>query len=95
VLDAYGWTDLQPVCEFSPEFDEDEDDDDSGSGRAKQKKYRYRWPEEIHDEVLARLLALNRERAALQAEPQEVFEEDPPRAKVKRKSKASTEPKLF
>ncbi len=95
VLDAYGWTQIRPVCEFFPEFDEDEEDDDSGSGRARQKKYRYRWPEEIHDEVLARLLALNRERAALQAEPQEVFEEAPPRAKVKRKSKASTEPKLF
>ena len=61
----------------------------------KQKKYRYRWPEEIHDEVLARLLALNRERAALQAEPPEAFEEEPPKATAKRKSKASTEPKLF
>jgi hypothetical protein len=95
VLDAYGWTDIQPVCEFFPEFDEDEDDDDSGSGRAKQKKYRYRWPEEIHDEVLARLLALNRERAALQAEPQEIAPERPSKAKVKRKSKSETEPKLF
>jgi hypothetical protein len=95
VLDAYGWTDLRPVCEFFPEFDEDEDDDDSGSGRAKQKKYRYRWPEEIHDEVLARLLALNRERAALQADPLEVFEEEPPKPTLKRKSRASTEPRLF
>ena len=24
VLDAYGWTDLQPVCDFFPEFDEEE-----------------------------------------------------------------------
>lgn len=95
VLDAYGWTDLRPICEFFPEFDEDEDDDDSGSGRAKQKKYRYRWPDEIHDEVLARLLALNRERAALQAAPQEIAPERPSKAKVKRKSKAETEPKLF
>ncbi len=95
VLDAYGWTDLHPVCEFFPEFDEEEEDDDSGSGRAKQKKYRYRWTEEIHDEVLARLLALNRERAALQAAPQEITPERPSKAKVKRKSKAETEPKLF
>ena len=43
-----------------PEFDEeDEDDDGNRSGRARQAKYRYRWPEEVHDEVLARLLALN------------------------------------
>ena len=61
VLDAYGWQDLQPVCEFFPEFDE-EDEEDEG-GRPKRKKYRYRWPEEIHDEVLARLLDLNRQRA--------------------------------
>ena len=30
VLDAYGWHDLQPVCEFFPEFD-DEDDEESES----------------------------------------------------------------
>ena len=28
------------------------------------KPYRYRWPDEVRDEVLARLLALNAERAA-------------------------------
>ena len=61
VLDAYGWWDIQPVCEFFPEFDEE---DEEGEGeRPKRKKYRYRWPEEIHDEVLARLLDLNRQRA--------------------------------
>jgi hypothetical protein len=95
VLDSYRWTNLQPVCEFFPEFDEDEQDDDSGFGRAKQKRYRYRWPETIHDDVLARLLALNIERAALQAGPQEFVEEGLPDTTVKRKSKASTEPKLF
>jgi hypothetical protein len=61
VLDAYGWQDLRPVCEFFPEFD-DEDEEDEG-GRSKKKKFRYRWPDEIHDEVLARLLDLNRQRA--------------------------------
>lgn len=59
VLEAYGWQDIQPVCEFFPEFGEDE----AESGRPKRKKYRYRWPDEIHDEVLARLLDLNRQRA--------------------------------
>ena len=43
----------------SPEFD-DEDEGDQ-NGRPKKKKYRYRWPDEIHDDVLARLLALNRQ----------------------------------
>jgi hypothetical protein len=61
VLDAYGWQDIQPVSDFFPEFDEEEEEDESG--RPKKKKYRYRWPEEIHDEVLARLLDLNRQRA--------------------------------
>jgi hypothetical protein len=41
------------------------------------------------------LLALNRERATLQADPEEAFEEEPAKATLKRKSKASTEPKLF
>jgi hypothetical protein len=61
VLDAYGWNDIQPVCEFVPEFDDEGDEDDNG--RPKKKKYRYKWPEAIHDEVLARLLELNRQRA--------------------------------
>ena len=67
VLDAYGWHDLRPTCEFFPEFD-DEDDEESESTRPRQKRYRYRWPDDIHDEVLARLLALNRERAGIAAE---------------------------
>ena len=86
VLDSYGWQDLQPKCDFFPEFDEEEDDD-SESGRMRQKKYRYRWPDEIHDEVLARLLALNRERAGL---PE--LEEPPstPRPKKASKKKISS-----
>jgi hypothetical protein len=66
VLDGYGWHDLHPVPAFFPEFDEEENDDDARLSRTKPKKYRYRWPDDIHDEVLARLLALNLERAALQ-----------------------------
>ncbi|MBX5495628.1 MAG: hypothetical protein IRZ15_09865 [Bryobacteraceae bacterium] len=61
VLDAYGWTDIQPRCEFIPEFDDEEEEDENG--RPRRKKYRYRWPDEIRDEVLARLLELNRQRA--------------------------------
>ena len=61
ILDTYGWTDIQPQCEFIPEFDDEVDEDDGGHPR--RKKYRYRWPDEIRDEVLARLLALNRQRA--------------------------------
>ena len=59
VLDAYGWTNLQPVCDFFPEFDEDEDEEES---TRKKKRFRYRWPDEIRDDVLARLLVLNQQR---------------------------------
>jgi hypothetical protein len=62
VLDSYGWTDIQPSCEFLLDYEEEEDDDDNGQRRRK-KPWRYRWPDEIHDEVLARLLELNRQRA--------------------------------
>ena len=30
VLDAYGWTDLKPTCEFLLDYEEDEDEDESG-----------------------------------------------------------------
>ena len=61
VLDAYGWTDLVPTCEFLLDYEEDEDDEDSSSRR--RKPWRYRWPDDVRDEVLARLLELNKQRA--------------------------------
>jgi hypothetical protein len=60
VLDAYGWTDIRPSCEFIPEFD---DEDEEENGRQYKKKFRYRWPDDMRDEVLSRLLELNRRRA--------------------------------
>lgn len=67
VLDAYGWTDIPTDCEFLLDWDDEEDDDTTSSGRRKKKPWRLRWPDEIRDEVLARLLALNAERAAEEA----------------------------
>ena len=58
-LETYGWTDINPVAEFIPEFDEDEIE----PGTRAKRKYRLRWPDEVRDEVLAKLLELNRERA--------------------------------
>ncbi len=63
VLDAYDWTDLKPTCEFLLDYEEDEDEDRSGGGRRRKKPWRYRWPDDFRDEVLARLLELNRQRA--------------------------------
>jgi len=56
VLRAYGWDDLAKSA--APEFIEQEADE------GKTPKTRLDWPSEFKDEVLARLLALNAERAA-------------------------------
>ena len=61
VLDAYGWYDISSDYDFFLEYEVDE----TTWGR-KKKPYRYRWPDTVRDEVLARLLALNVERASEQ-----------------------------
>ena len=63
VLDAYGWTDLKPICEFLLDYEEDEHEDETGGTRRRKKPWRYRWPDDFRDEVLARLLELSRQRA--------------------------------
>ena len=58
VLDAYGWNDIFTGCEFLLDYEIDEE-----TWGRKKKPWRYRWPDSVRDEVLARLLALNAERA--------------------------------
>ena len=58
VLGAYDWTDIPTDCEFLLDYEIDEED-----WGTRKKPYRYRWPDEIRDEVLARLLELNAKRA--------------------------------
>ena len=58
VLNAYGWTDIPTDCEFLLDYDIDEE-----AWGDRKKPYRYRWPNDVRDEVLARLLELNAERA--------------------------------
>ena len=58
VLDAYGWADIITDCEFLLDYEIDEE-----TWGKKKKPWRYRWPDEVRDEVLARLLALNAQRA--------------------------------
>lgn len=62
VLDAYDWSDIPTDCKFFLDYEIDEED-----WGDKKKPYRYRWPEEVRDEVLARLLELNAERAKEEA----------------------------
>jgi hypothetical protein len=63
VLDAYGWANIQPTCEFILDYEDEEDEEAGGRPTRRRKPWRYRWPDEIRDEVLGRLLALNAERA--------------------------------
>jgi hypothetical protein len=58
VLNTYGWKDVPTDCDFFLEYEIDEEE-----WGTKKKPYRYRWPDEVRDEVLARLLELNAERA--------------------------------
>ena len=98
VLDAYGWTDLQPTHEFLLDYENEDDDEEQDSGRAKKRKkpWRYRWPDAFRDEVLARLLKLNQERAA-----EEQLHSAPPKSsattgnKRGRPKKGDATPSLF
>ncbi len=62
VLGAYGWSDIPTACEFLLDYEIDE-----GEWGNRKKPWRYRWPDEVRDEVLARLLELNAERAREEA----------------------------
>ena len=58
VLNAYGWSDIAVDCEFLLDYEIDENE-----WGKRRKPWRYRWPDDVRDEVLARLMALNAERA--------------------------------
>ena len=57
VLDAYGWQDIPAACDFLLDYPIDEEE-----WGTRKKPYRYRWPDDVRDEVLARLLDLNAKR---------------------------------
>jgi len=62
VLDAYGWENIPAASEFFLDYEIDEEEWGS-----KKKPYRYRWHDDVQQEVLARLLELNTERAQAEA----------------------------
>jgi hypothetical protein len=70
VLDAYGWTDIQPIYDFREQLDE---------------SIRLTWGEETRDEVLARLLELNRVMAEAEAKEAGEATESKPAAQKKAK----------
>ncbi len=97
VLDAYGWTDLKPACEFLLDYEEEEDEEESGGGRRRRKPWRYRWPDDFRDEVLARLLELNRERAEQERLSSAAAKgtASPKRARKVSRGKPSDQPEMF
>jgi hypothetical protein len=98
VLDAYGWTDLKPTCEFLLDYEEDEDEDEPAGGRRRKKPWRYHWPNDFRDEVLARLLEFNQVRAEeerLSGLAAEGSTKSAKRAKKASRKKPSDQPGLF
>lgn len=95
VLDAYGWTDIPTHCEFLLDYEEEDEDAPTGKARQKKKPWRFRWPDEVRDEVLARLLDLNAKRAeeerllGLAAKPERTKAVPKPRSP---KTKAKSDP---
>jgi hypothetical protein len=59
VLAAYDWRDIPTDCKFIPDYFDELPD----GGDPIPKSIRFRWPDPVRDEVLARLLKLNTERA--------------------------------
>ena len=59
VLGAYRWDDIPTDCEFLLEYEIGE-----AEWGNKKKPFRYRWPDDVQDEVLARLIELNGKQAA-------------------------------
>ncbi len=88
VLAAYGWSDLvetgRCACEFLPDY---YDEPEQEGGDPLPKSIRHRWPDATRDEVLARLLKLNAERAA-----EEAAEKKREDAKEPRKKSAAKKP---
>jgi len=90
VLDAYGWSDIPTDCRFLLDYEIDEEE-----WGDKKKPYRYRWPDEVRDEVLARLLELNTERAKEEARSGAAAKRKAGKKVAKRASKVSATEDLF
>jgi len=58
VVAEYCWNNVNTKCEFRLDYEIDEE-----LWGDKNKPWRYRWRDDVQEDVLARLLELNRERA--------------------------------
>ena len=62
VLQAFGWSDLRPRCDFRS-------DQVVGTSGDMAQRWRYHWDDGTREEILARLIDLNATRGALQTRP--------------------------
>jgi hypothetical protein len=93
VLETYGWDDLAAAarCEFLLDYEEEDDENESGRKSKKKKPWRLRWPDDFRDEVLARLLELNEQRAKEEALAGAKPSGSKPKKQVKPKESAQKE----
>jgi len=92
VLGAYGWSDISTTCDFFPEQGEEQSEDAIDVSPARRRtRYRYRWPDDVRDEVLARLLELSRQRAEEERLLAVEEEKGPSRPRAKRRKKPPSE----
>ncbi|BAY35425.1 hypothetical protein NIES2107_73370 (plasmid) [Nostoc carneum NIES-2107] len=92
VLEAYGWSDIPTDCTFLLDYDDEEDEEETSNGRQRKKPWRYRWTEEVHDEVLARLLDLNQKRSQAEILGGKAAQKKP-KAKANKKKTTKTKSK--
>ncbi len=98
VLEAYGWSDIPTDFDFYTDHEEDSGGNGEASASRKKIRHRYRWPDDVRDEVLARLLELNRQRAEEERLVAAEEEKGPSRPRAKRRKKPPSEggpPVLF
>ena len=87
ILNEYGWNDIPTRCEFLP-------DHAIGDGFSAKRHWRYRWPDNVRDQFLGRLIALNAQRATEERVDREVDLAEPKTAQIaQRASESDAEPK--
>ena len=87
-LGVRSWELTIPPCQFLLDYEADEDEEETVGKRQKKKPWRFRWPDEFRDKVLALLLELNKERAALEGA-------SPAKGKKPKKAVADRDGELF
>ncbi|MDB9444833.1 Eco57I restriction-modification methylase domain-containing protein [Anabaena sp. CS-542/02] len=86
VIAAYGWFDLKPQYEFILDYEEEED------SNKRKKPWRYRYPDDLRDEILARLIRLNGDQYELEILGGKGVDKPKPQGKTKKTAKKKPNP---